>query len=304
MPDFGPSKHAAPATTELDVTIAITDMLDDALVADRKAKYEASRGSGSGEVAKKRIGAGYIGVECARALAFKFHKIIPDERDSVVSPGELQRHAESGHWTEESTAEWLVMAGIELKTFQTDESGQPLMGYNGEPRQFGFHNAQDPETGQFRMAGEVDGIIVGVPDKLKALILLEGGVIWESKKATNKKWTKFKKGGVRKADPKYYGQIQTCMAYMGVARCLFSMLNLDNMKYFFEVVEYDQATAQRLTDRAVKVMESNHPNELPRAANNPTIFICKFCDYHQTCWKEPEAPANPYATETPNWLSQ
>ncbi|KKL16765.1 hypothetical protein LCGC14_2492300 [marine sediment metagenome] len=58
---FGP-KELAPKSA--DMGVVATELLDDALVATRKAEYAATRGSGQGEVALKRIGAGYIGVEC------------------------------------------------------------------------------------------------------------------------------------------------------------------------------------------------------------------------------------------------
>lgn len=249
----------------------LTSLLDNALVESRKAEYEKGRGSGDGAVAAKRIGAGYIGTECARALAFKYHKFAKDVRESTVSPGELQRHAESGHWTEEKTAEWMLLAGFDIRVKKPDG------------KQYGFMAAKDPITGQFRMAGEVDGVILGVPPRIAGKIVIPA--IWESKKATDKKWKDFSKNGVAAADPKYYGQLQTNMAYMEIGNTLFSMLNLDNMKYYWEIVPYDAANAQRLTDRAVKVLESKVPEDLPRIAYDSTNFKCKFCDYAETCWK-------------------
>ena len=298
MLDLGPTKKE-------NLSESISKVLDKALVAHNKAKYEAYRGSGTGEVAAKRIGAGYVGVECARALAFKFHKTTPDERESVVSPGELNRHAESGHWTEEKTCDWLRLCGFDVSTNQIDrETGEALVGYDGGPKQHGFYNAQHPETGQYQLAGEVDGIIISVPDDLKHLIPVEDGTIWESKKATHKKWTNFKKKGVKDADPKYYGQIQVCMAYMGAKRCLFSMLNLDNMKFYWELVKFDQAKAQKLSDRAVSVIQSNNPFELPRAVSDQTHFVCRFCDYQTSCWNEPEAVKKVDTGSTPSWLNK
>jgi hypothetical protein len=109
-------------------------------------------------------------------------------------------------------------------------------------------------------------------------------LIWESKKATDKKWKRFSKDGVKKADPKYYGQIQTCMGYMEIGHTLFSMLNLDSMKFYWELIPFDAATAQALTDRAVKVLQSQAPEDLPRITKDHTDFRCKFCDYKNRCW--------------------
>ena len=44
-------------TRSEDIGEAITALLDNAIVAHQKAEYEAGRGSGTGDVAKHRIGA-------------------------------------------------------------------------------------------------------------------------------------------------------------------------------------------------------------------------------------------------------
>ncbi len=294
---FGP-KETAPLG---DMQDRINDLLDTALVAHSRAEYARTRGSGKGDVAKKRIGAGYIGVECARDLAYRYHKIQKEDRHEYVSAGELQRHAESGHWTEEKTAVWLKLAGFDLLTHHKDERGQPILDFFGKPKQFGFYAAKDPETGQARIAGEADGVIVGVPEILKDKIPVP--CLWESKKATQKKFTKFSSQGVAKADPVYYGQIQTMMAYMNLERVLFSMLNLNTMKYYWELISFDRAKAQELTDRAVRVMQSQVPEELPRITNDPANFKCKFCDFQERCW-EPPAVQKPAQTRAPTWLKR
>lgn len=251
---------------------AITNLIDITLVTKTRAEYAAGRGSGEGVVAAKRIGSGYIGVECDRALAYKFHKQPKEERDSSVSPGELQRHAESGFWTETKTAEWFRWAGFDLHTHREDG------------RQFGWMDAPHPETGQLQMAGEVDGIIYAVP-ALKSLSMIQAPLIWESKKATAKKFAGFVKKGVKGADPKYFGQLQINMGYMEIGQTLFSMLNLDTMAYYHELVRFDQFEAQKLVDRAARVLKSEVPEELPRVTHDKADFRCRFCDYAGTCWK-------------------
>lgn len=294
---FGPRREG----DERTLGEHLTALLDDGLVTARKAEYEATRGSGEGAVAKKRIGAGYIGTECGRALAFKFHKAPVEERPSVVSPGALQRHAEAGHWTEDSTAEWLRLAGFELLTEKLDDQGQPIIGHNGKPLQHGFKAARDRVTGQFQLAGEVDGIITRVPDALIYQLGDKLPMVWESKKATAKKFKAFSSKGVKAADPKYHGQVQTTMAYMDIRFCLFSMLNLDNMDYYWELIAFDGAVAQQLTDRAVRILESQSPEEMPRITADPNDFRCKFCDYKDRCWSSSSEPAGS-GVPKPSWL--
>jgi hypothetical protein len=269
----------ASAPKPRDLAAVLSESLDTALVAHREAEYAAGRGSGTGEVAAKRIGAGYIGTECSRQLAFRYHRFPRESVTSFVSPGELQRHAEAGHWTEAKTAEWLKLAGIDLRTETSDG------------RQFGYKVARDKETGQARIAGEIDGVILAVPEHLAGLLPVP--CLWESKKATAKKWKKFSANGVKKADDRYYGQLQTNMAYLKVEVTLLSMLNLDTMKYFFELVTFDPQAAQNLTDRAVTVLQSQTPFDMPRVAGDPSDWRCKFCPFQITCWDEPKQPDAP-----------
>jgi hypothetical protein len=276
---------SAPTNQDTSLRDAITNAMDVALVTHARAEYAQGRGSGVGDVAKKRIGAGYIGVECDRALAFKYHKVPKEDREGPVSAAELQRHAEAGFWTEDKTAEWLRLAGFELLTHKEDG------------RQYGFMDAKDPVTGQYRLAGEVDGVILKAPPGVD----LPVPCIWESKKATAKKFATFEKSGVKGADKKYYGQLQTNMGYMEIGHVLFSMLNLDTMQYYHELITFDQPEAQRLTDRAVRVFTSECAEEFARLTKDRSDFRCRFCDYQKHCWDTPVKTAP--VEVTPFWLT-
>ncbi len=268
--------HRAAEVATGEINVLLCPMIDTAIEEARKKEYDATRGSGLGAVAAKRIGAGYIGLECERELGFRYHKFPLEPRDSGANPGELARHGEAGHWTETATARWLAMAGVVVQTLDHAQG-------DAAPKQIGWMDGKDPASGQYRLAGEVDGIITAVADpKLAALI--KPPCVWESKKATDKKWKKFLKEKVKGADPVYFGQMQTNMGYLGITQTLFSMLNLDNMKYYFELVPFDQNHAQGLVNRAVGVFNTKSPKELPRLGRTEDDFVCKFCDYHNECW--------------------
>jgi hypothetical protein len=279
-----------------DLPDLLTAAIDQALVEHKRALYDATRGSGQGDVAKKRIGSGYIGLECVRELAYRYHKVEKEPREEYVSAGELARHAAAGDWTEANMAHWLKLAGFQLLTHRADFQGMPIFDAEGKPEQIGFKSARDPATGQSRIAGQVDGVIVAVPVGIGDRLPVP--CIWESKKATANKWAKFSKNGVAGADPVYYGQLQTNMAYMEIEHTLFSILNLDTMIPYWEVVKFDGQAAQALTDRAVRVLESERPEDLPRIAKERTDWRCKFCDFKERCWTAPEAPVVP----RPSWL--
>ena len=267
--EYAPFQDTSPAARKkYDLAAAINSVLDEALVEAREREYAEGRGSGDGDVAKKRIGAAYIGMECDRALAYRYHRYPKEQRESIVSPGELHRHALSGFWTETSMAEWLRLAGFDIHTKKPDGS------------QYGYKVARDPISGKARIAGEIDGVILGVPKGIEIPV----PAIWESKKSTAKKWTKFVKSGVRVADPQYFSQVQCNMAYLSTDHTLFSMLCLDNMKVYWELIKFDPEVAQKVSDRAVRVLNSREPKDMPRIAAKEDFFVCRYCEYHNSCW--------------------
>lgn len=272
----------------------VSELIDDALVKYTREQYEKTRGSGEGGVAYKRIGSAYAGTPCIRALAYRYHKHSKEDRESSVNKGELQRHAEAGHWTERSTVHWMFLAGFIIETYQRGADGSAILDQHGKPKQIGWMAARDA-NGQARMAGEVDGVLIGVPAPLVPLI--KTPCLWESKKATDKKWKKFSKEKIKGADPVYYGQVQLNMAYMGMEQTLFSMLNLDTMKYYFELVSFDQNHAQMISDRALDVIQSKHPCEFARHCRSEDDFNGKFCDYRDRCW-HPEQHPDPVEKST------
>ena len=55
-----------------------------------------------------------------------------------------------------------------------------------------------------------------------------------------------------------------------------------------ELVPFDGALAQRMTDRAVKVITATEAGELlPRSFNDPTHFECRMCAWQDRCWRTP-----------------
>lgn len=255
--------------SRVNLSDQISLALDAAIVADRERNYRETRGTGSDDVAYKRIGAAYIGLECDRALAYRYHRYPREKREEFISQGELHRHALSGHWTEASTIEWMRLAGFDIHVRKDDGN------------QYGYKVAKD-QNGKARIAGEIDGVILGAPKGID----LPTPLIWESKKATQKKWNKFAKNKVRGADIVYYGQVQTNMAYLEVEYTLFSMLCLDTMKFYWELIKFDPETAQKLSDRAVRVINSKEPSEMARVAVRPDFHVCRFCEFHGQCWGE------------------
>lgn len=48
---------------------------------------------------------------------------------------------------------------------------------------------------------------------------------------------------------------------------------------------FDAALAQKMSDRAVRVIQATEAGELlPRGTASASHFECKFCSYVQRCW--------------------
>ncbi len=98
----------------------------------------------------------------------------------------------------------------------------------------------------------------------------------------------------RVTKPIYAAQMAIYQAYMepsipGIASqpALFTAINKDTQEIWLELVPFDVALAQRMSDRAVKVIQATEAGELlPRVANEPSYYECKFCSWARRCWRE------------------
>jgi len=225
---------------------------------------------------REYLGGSRLGIECKRALYYEFKKAPKDEgRDFSAN---ILRVFDMGHDGEDRAADYLRRAGFELLT------------ENNEGEQFEVSDADG------LIKGHTDGVIVGGPENV-----LPYPVLWENKTAKNSKFNEMKKHGCKKANRVYYVQQQVYMAYLNLENSLFTMVNRDTGEVYYEVVPLVVKDAQDAIDKGLKIVTANNAEELPRAAANPTMFVCKWCDYHSTCWKEPDSTTLK-PTEEPKWL--
>ncbi len=205
------------------------------------------------------LGASRVGEPCARRLCYEVAGTPED--DGARPGGRLLRTFEAGHVFEDLSIRWLRAAGFDLRTRKR----------NGE--QFGFSTADG------RIRGHIDGVIVNGPD-----LGLPWPLLWEHKSASAKSWTDFVKHGVKVWRPLYYAQVQLYMAYMELEHCLFTAVNKDTLELHHELIAFDPAAAQALSDRAVAVIRSVEARELlPRIADDPDHHCCRFCPYRVRC---------------------
>ena len=202
---------------------------------------------------KKRdyLGVSSIGDECLRKVQLQY-----EGKDAEFSASTL-RTFDIGHCLEDLVAEWLRVAGFDLKT--KNENGE----------QFGFSTADG------RIKGHVDGKIVDVSDNLKQFFL-HFPLLWECKTLNSKSWQETAKKGLMLTKPIYYAQVQLYMAYLELEQCLFTALNKD--------IPFDSEAAQKYSDRAVQIIKATENNEqMPCISSDPSFFKCKMCGFRNVC---------------------
>ena len=216
------------------------------------------------------LGASRLGTPCERALQFEFAQAPKDEGGDFS--GQVLRIFAIGHELEELAIRWLRGAGFDLLTQRTDGG------------QFGFSVARG------RIRGHVDGIVVGAPPDLGLAV----PALWECKTMNAKNWRACVKDGVAISKPVYAAQIAIYQAYMepsvpgiSAAPALFTAINKDTAEIYHELVPFDAALAQRMSDRGVRILQATIAGELlPRVANNQDFFECRFCSYADRCWRQ------------------
>ena len=204
------------------------------------------------------LGASQIGEPCLRKIQYGYQNSIGKGFD-----GKTLRIFRAGHLFEDMTAEELVLAGFDLRT------------KNADGFQFGFSVAGG------RIKGHVDGVFHGGPPVLRYPAL------WEHKALGAKSWSEVVKNGVSTARPVYAAQIALYQAYMKLSEtpALFTARNRDTQELYHEPVYFDAALAQRMSDRAVQILQASMAGELlPRCAEGPEFYLCRTCAFKERCW--------------------
>lgn len=234
----------------VDAPARLNALIDEALVAADQAKPP-----------RDYLGASRIGEPCARKLLYEVTATPKD--DGRDFDGTILRIFETGHRFEDLCIGWLRSAGFDLR----------IRNRFGE--QFGFVIADG------RIRGHIDGVFVGGPDVGIALPAL-----WEHKALGQKSWTEVVKRGVEAARPVYFAQVQLYMAYMDLSFALFTATNRDSLQLYHEIVVFNPAAAQALSDKAVAVIRAADAGEaLPRIAAAPDHYLCRCCEYAGRCWE-------------------
>jgi hypothetical protein len=233
----------------------LNQLLDEALLEEQKLKTKRSY-----------LGASRLGTECSRALQYEFMG-----RDPAHS-ARILRVFETGHLFEELVIQWLRLADLEILT--KDKNG----------KQFAFSAARG------RIAGHIDGVVIAVPSALN----LACPALFEAKSMNNKSWQETAKKGLVLSKPLYAAQITLYQAYMETLfpnisqnPCLFTAVNKDTSELYHELVPFDGELAQRMSDKAVNIIQATEAGELlPRGFSSSDTYQCKICSHKEECWEK------------------
>lgn len=236
----------------------ITTLIDQAMDAERGQQKP-----------RQYLGASRLGVACDRALQYEYAGAPVDPNRGFS--GRILRVFAVGHVLEDLVIRWLRMAGFELYN-QKANGGQ-----------FGFSVAGG------RIQGHVDGIINAAPIDLGLTLPM----LFECKTMNDKSWRETVKKGVTASKPIYAAQMAIYQAYMegeieGISRnpALFTAINKDTQEIWFELVPFDAGLAQKMSDRAVKIIQATEAGELlPRSFMDASHYECKFCPWQDRCWR-------------------
>jgi len=122
--------------------------------------------------------------------------------------------------------------------------------------------------------GSMDGACVGLPEAPKTWHVLE------VKTHGKKSFDTLVAQGVKVAKPEHWAQMQCYMAWTGMTRALYAAVCKDDDRLHLERVDYDEGAAQRLFERAERIINAAEP---PPRIGDASWYECKMCDYHSTC---------------------
>lgn len=209
---------------------------------------------------RQYVGASSVGGHCERQIQFEFAGA-PREKEPN---GLTLTKFDLGHMNEELSRCHFQDAGFHLVT-------------------------KNQRTGATFTFSQMDGQFSGTPDG----VFIDGPpvfaypALWETKSVGAKTYRAIEKEGLRKARPTYYAQVAVYQAYLGLTEnpAVFTVFNLDSGERLHLLVPFDAEEAQRMTDRAVRIIKSTKAGDLlPRAYAKADHFECKWCPFRERCW--------------------
>lgn len=239
---------------------AVTSGLSMALDAEMERKRDL-------QPARNYLGASAIGGECERAIQFEYAGA---PREKAFPPATLRKFA-FGHLSEEWARQEFRDAGFDIRT-TSPRTGLP----------YGFSQM----GGKFR--GHPDGVFVGGRETLPNGHNMTYPRLWEHKGVGAKSAKAIERDGLKKAKPGYYAQVALYMGYLDLMAepAIFTVTCLDSGEQEHYPIPFDADEAQRVSDRAVRIIKATDAEELlPRPFAKSDHYVCTMCAFKDRCWR-------------------
>lgn len=257
-----------------------------------------------GELAEPRryLGASSIGDDCHRAIWYSFRWF----RDSPDVEGRMYRLWNRGHREEDVIWDLLETIGAEVRDYAErlclrPDGNYAALGWEAEVPE-GWqdvssdraHHAIAKDLGlnlrqwsfyHGAFGGHCDGMVAGLED-----YGLPGWGLLEAKTHNDKSYRDLNNKGVRRSKPKHFRQMQVYMKAFGLPWALYCAVNKNDDSLYFEAVPYAEEVAEALFERAEKIIHATQPPE--RISNDPSWWLCKFCDFNRVCHRGAPPPRN------------
>lgn len=203
------------------------------------------------------LGLSGLGDECARAVWYGYRECV-----KKTFPMRLHRLFRRGD-REEFVFVWLLR-GIGFTVHEKDAEGKQF-----KVTDFEGH-----------LSGHMDGV-GEAPRKFWIRGSKQVPFLLEFKTYNDKRFNELKKRGVRKSDPKYYGQMQGYMGYENLTGALFCAVNKNDDHLYFEWVPFKRSEFDSLKDKAEMLINAQTPPA--RISSTPSDFRCRYCDFKGVC---------------------
>jgi hypothetical protein len=211
---------------------------------------------------RDHLGGSEIGHECDRKLWLGFRWA-----STSKFPGRVLRLFQTGHLQEDRIVADLRAIGVQV--FSTDpETG----------RQYVVSSSND------HFGGSLDGIGIGIPDDPEKAHVLE------FKTHNAKSFAALCAKGVKVSKPIHYTQMQIYMYLAGYDWALYVAVNKNTDALYSERIEINIQHAEVALNRADRIINSPYPPM--KISEDPTFYICKFCNVREACHFQRGVPRN------------
>ncbi len=219
------------------------------------AAYEAQGSDGF----REHLGASLIGRSCERALWYDFRWVTP-----ARFPGRILRLFETGQLEEARLVRNLRDTGATVLEVNPETGRQWQVTAHG---------------GHF--GGSLDAVAIGLKEAPKTWHVVE------FKTYSAKSFRELTAKNVTAAKPQHAAQMQIYMHLTGITRALYVAVCKDTDELHIERVHADPQTAERLLQKARRVIEAKRPPV--RISEDPTWWECRVCTHHRVCHEDDAA---------------